>query len=342
MIEELKLLMQVDALAQQLSLLVSQKTESSATSTTLDIPTDNKNTTPTTTSPHNATVVSTDSDITITEINSVDRSDSSNPTLTIPTDNTDTNIESESNDVDHSPKVHHELYTLVDINDSNSHDNSVHSEILVAEIIEAVINDDHATLDMDSAPKEIIASTTNDTDTKESMVSGIDANIDTKNNNSNFKNDTDMSDTTITTTITTASIIESGSNDSKDIDDKDTFSILNFSVFDMSEITGSLVEAGLSAADELELQKEMEKLGKESRAAKRAFEQRIQKHKSIQEKCDDDFLKLQDEYDNKMIELQRKEQSAAKKRDDEVIKLNQDFEKKIIAYKIQLKLKNKK
>ena len=336
MIEELKLLMQVDALAQQLSLLVSQKTESSSTSATLDIPTDSKNTTPTTTSP---VAVSTDSDITITEISSVDRIVSSNPILTIPTDNTDTNIESESNDVDNSPKVH---YTLVDINDSSSHDNSAHSEVLVAEIIEAMINDDHATPDTDSANKEIIASTSNDTDTKESMVSGIDANIDTKNNNSNFKNDTDMSDTTITAIITTASIIESGSNDSKDIDDKDTFSILNFSVFDMSEITGSLVEAGLSAADELELQKEMEKLGKESRAAKRAFEQRIQKHKSIQEKCDDDFLKLQDEYDNKMIELQRKEQSAAKKRDDEVIKVNQDFEKKIIAYKIQMKLKNKK
>ena len=86
----------------------------------------------------------------------------------------------------------------------------------------------------------------------------------------------------------------------------------------------------------------MEKLGKESRAAKRAFEQRIQKHKSIQEKCDDDFLKLQDEYDNKIIELQRKEQSAAKKRDDEIIKLNQGFEKKIIDYKMKLKQIRKK
>ena len=62
-------------------------------------------------------------------------------------------------------------------------------------------------------------------------------------------------------------------------------------------------------------------MDKESRAARRAFEQRIQKHKIIQEKCEDDFQKLQSELDLKVQELARKEENAVAKRDVELAKV---------------------
>ena len=44
----------------------------------------------------------------------------------------------------------------------------------------------------------------------------------------------------------------------------------------------TLEESESESRDEIDMQKEFEKMDKESRVAKRAFEQRIQKHKLIQ------------------------------------------------------------
>lgn len=91
------------------------------------------------------------------------------------------------------------------------------------------------------------------------------------------------------------------------------------------------------------LTKEKEKIEKESRAARRAFEQRIQKHKIIQvnhikmyvnrnvlqETCEEDLQKRREEYANQLSDLARKEKASAKKHEEDVQKLREDFESKV-------------
>jgi hypothetical protein len=80
---------------------------------------------------------------------------------------------------------------------------------------------------------------------------------------------------------------------------------------------------------DVETHQEIEKMDKESRIARRAFEQRIQKHKIIQEKCEDDLQRLQSEQDAKAQELARKEDNALAKRDAERVRVQEEFERKL-------------
>jgi GTP-dependent phosphoenolpyruvate carboxykinase len=74
---------------------------------------------------------------------------------------------------------------------------------------------------------------------------------------------------------------------------------------------------------------EIEKLEKERRAAKRAFEQRIQKHKAIQEACEVDIGNLETERECKLQNFAKKEESIEKHMRKEVAKWEDEFERYI-------------
>jgi two-component sensor histidine kinase len=81
--------------------------------------------------------------------------------------------------------------------------------------------------------------------------------------------------------------------------------------------------------EDLLLQKVLEKQDQEARAARRAFENRIQKLITIQEQCQEDTASLEAEFQRKEQECVRREEAAQAKRDVELQKLHRDFETKI-------------
>lgn len=117
----------------------------------------------------------------------------------------------------------------------------------------------------------------------------------------------------------------------------------------------SMLEAEYGKLDnESDVHAEMDKVDKESRVSRRAFEQRIEKHKIIQvnkylppfthtrshllaffspaapsrlqEKCDEDLWQLDSDYQLKKADLQRKEESAVKKRAEELARIAAETE----------------
>jgi len=79
--------------------------------------------------------------------------------------------------------------------------------------------------------------------------------------------------------------------------------------------------------------KEIEAIEKESRAARRVFEQRIQKHKIIQETCEEDLLKMEKDYSAQRGKLTSKNTVAEKKRDEELSCLRSELDKNLLELK---------
>lgn len=79
-------------------------------------------------------------------------------------------------------------------------------------------------------------------------------------------------------------------------------------------------------ADDLILQKILEKNDQEARAARRAFETRIQKLMSIQEKCREDLQKLKNDLQTKMQDFAKREESAISRKNQDVQKINSEFD----------------
>lgn len=77
---------------------------------------------------------------------------------------------------------------------------------------------------------------------------------------------------------------------------------------------------------------EIQKLEKESKAAKSAFEQRIKKHKISQEACEQDILALDKDRESKLQNLAKKEESIEKAIRKDIAKWEDDFEKHIEDY----------
>eukprot|EP01035_Chromulina_nebulosa_P018414 gene18414-24118_t len=77
----------------------------------------------------------------------------------------------------------------------------------------------------------------------------------------------------------------------------------------------------ITIENEIELQEYIDKLEKEARIARRTFEQRIQKHQSIQENCEEELQQIEEQYHQKLLEFERKEKNSIKKKEDEILKL---------------------
>jgi len=86
-------------------------------------------------------------------------------------------------------------------------------------------------------------------------------------------------------------------------------------------------------AAHVEFQQEIEKIEKESRVARRAFEQRIQKHKIIQEKCEEDIRLLEDEHHTRVAEIRRKQENTTSRRDEEVARVQSEMASRLTALK---------
>ena len=78
---------------------------------------------------------------------------------------------------------------------------------------------------------------------------------------------------------------------------------------------------------------EIEKLEKECRVAKRTYEQRIQKHKIIQETCEQDIANLVQDREQKLSSVDRKEEAMEQKRRVDMQKLQEEFERAVEEYK---------
>jgi len=85
------------------------------------------------------------------------------------------------------------------------------------------------------------------------------------------------------------------------------------------------------------LQKVLEKIDQEARAARRAFETRIQKLITIQEKCEEDLGKLKSDIQNKYNDFDKKEEVTRSKRETELLKLKQEFELKVKDLRVRIK-----
>mmetsp|Transcript_149 Transcript_149/g.263 ORF Transcript_149/g.263 Transcript_149/m.263 type:complete len:1094 (+) Transcript_149:111-3392(+) len=83
--------------------------------------------------------------------------------------------------------------------------------------------------------------------------------------------------------------------------------------------------------DYAEYLKETEKIAKECRAAKRVFEQRIHKHKVIQETCEEDLQKVKAGYTQQCSQLDKSEAKALKKKDELMVQAKREFEEKVEA-----------
>lgn len=91
-------------------------------------------------------------------------------------------------------------------------------------------------------------------------------------------------------------------------------------------------------AAHLELQQEIEKVEKESRAARRAFEQRIQKHKIIQEKCEEDLRLLEEEHHTRAAEIRRKQETTLSRKDEEIARAQAELATRLAAFKERKRL----
>ena len=80
--------------------------------------------------------------------------------------------------------------------------------------------------------------------------------------------------------------------------------------------------------------KDVEAIDKESRAARRAFEQRIQKHKIIQQTCEEDFLKMEADLEIQQAKLSSKQCAAEKKRDDDLTQIKDELCEKLRRLKM--------
>jgi hypothetical protein len=79
--------------------------------------------------------------------------------------------------------------------------------------------------------------------------------------------------------------------------------------------------------------KEIEAIEKESRAARRVFEQRIQKHKIIQMTCEEDLQKMELDYSTQQSKLLNKKSAAEKKKTDELTRLRSELDKNLLELK---------
>lgn len=82
-------------------------------------------------------------------------------------------------------------------------------------------------------------------------------------------------------------------------------------------------------SDKMAMLDEIEKIDQESKIASRAFEKRIEKHRSIQAKCQEDFENLDSEYRAKREEVDRRVENAKTRYESELAILEQDFERKV-------------
>ncbi len=106
----------------------------------------------------------------------------------------------------------------------------------------------------------------------------------------------------------------------------------------MTESTGIVVDASKNScdvrveinpadfADDLILTQFLEKNDQEARAARRAFETRIQKLMSIQEKCREDLQKLKTDLQLKNNDFSKKEELATNKKNQDLKKLSSEFD----------------
>jgi hypothetical protein len=81
--------------------------------------------------------------------------------------------------------------------------------------------------------------------------------------------------------------------------------------------------------DDEELLDQIDKLDKEARVARRTFQQRIQKHQSIQESCEDELQETDDQYEQKLAESAKKEETSKSRRDEELAKAKSEFDEHV-------------
>ena len=77
---------------------------------------------------------------------------------------------------------------------------------------------------------------------------------------------------------------------------------------------------------------EIEKLEKEYRIARKTYEQRIQKHKIIQETCEQDIANNFVDRDTKLVSIDKKSEQMEKNRRKDLLKLQDEFERAIEDY----------
>jgi hypothetical protein len=82
-------------------------------------------------------------------------------------------------------------------------------------------------------------------------------------------------------------------------------------------------------ADDLILQKMLEKIDQEARAARRAFETRIQKLLSIQEICRVELQTLKTDLQIKTNDFNKKVETVQHKKNQDIQKLTKDFEEAV-------------
>jgi len=92
-------------------------------------------------------------------------------------------------------------------------------------------------------------------------------------------------------------------------------------------------------AEDMEYKREKERIEKESRVSRRTYEQRIQKHKNILEKCDEDMQKADNEHTLKSAEMEKKKDTANKKKEEDLNKLYEEYSAKKQLYFDKKRLK---
>jgi WNK lysine deficient protein kinase len=129
------------------------------------------------------------------------------------------------------------------------------------------------------------------------------------NNNNNNNNELDKNNNELL-------LIEESRNNNNTI----------INTFNLESINGDNI-------DEIELLNEMEKLEKDSRVAKRAFEQRIQKLLFITTFVEEEYKKIDQEYEKKKLNIKLKEETLIKKKETDLLLINEIKNKKIQEYK---------
>lgn len=141
-----------------------------------------------------------------------------------------------------------------------------------------------------------------------------------------LSNSNDESDNTYTNSTCGASGLASSSGDNKDTSSPESNQQTTTSSSSSSSTNN---HSNVLPEDISTLEKEIEKLDKESRIAKRTFEQRIQKHISILEEVEDNIKQLERDHDSKKMENIKKEETSMRKHEEELQKLQAAHELKL-------------